>query len=416
MAEVAGSNPARPIVASPKQYAANIWKYFLLNVSQRRHYIPILSVYFLTLPNSTARQIGLFTGIGYLAGFVLEIPSGYVADLFGHKAALILSKIFMLASLASFILGSTGHAFVWFILGSIFMSGGFAFMSGSTSAFMHNTLLVLRRDREYTKIMSKISANAALVSMVLVLLLPFTTKISILTPLWINLGFDAIGLCIALWMTAPPQEKDAAPKWSTFTSLFHKAKGTGFFPFSVFIGLIGGMLFAQSPFREVYLVSLGFPVILVGVIMGISRFFWFVLGHQAERIRTLLPLKRLLFLEILFFSFGYFLMALLNNPWVLVVVAIIYTGYYWGRREIMIHYSLDHFVHDHKYKATILSIQAQVQNLIQAVFVFGLAYFMGISYKTGYYAISIALFVSLVITYFFVYPHLKHSTWHRRKA
>jgi fucose permease len=31
-----------------------------------------------------------------LAGFLMEIPSGYFADRFGHKKTLILSKVFML--------------------------------------------------------------------------------------------------------------------------------------------------------------------------------------------------------------------------------------------------------------------------------------------------------------------------------
>ena len=61
-----------------KELQANIWKFFILIVSNRRNYIPILALYFLSLPNTTAQQIGIYTGIGWFAGFILEIPSGYI--------------------------------------------------------------------------------------------------------------------------------------------------------------------------------------------------------------------------------------------------------------------------------------------------------------------------------------------------
>lgn len=41
---------------------SNLWKYFLVNLTSRRQFIPILSVYFLTLPHAQANQIGLYTG------------------------------------------------------------------------------------------------------------------------------------------------------------------------------------------------------------------------------------------------------------------------------------------------------------------------------------------------------------------
>ena len=65
----------------------------------RRNFAPIIAIFFLTLPNSIAQQIGIYSGIGFLAGFLLEIPSGYLSDTIGHKKALILVGIgFILSS------------------------------------------------------------------------------------------------------------------------------------------------------------------------------------------------------------------------------------------------------------------------------------------------------------------------------
>lgn len=59
---------------------SNLWKYFLVNFTGRRHFIPILSVYFLTLPDTTAHQIGIYTGVGYLASMIMQVPAGMIAD------------------------------------------------------------------------------------------------------------------------------------------------------------------------------------------------------------------------------------------------------------------------------------------------------------------------------------------------
>jgi hypothetical protein len=38
-------------------------KFFLYLISQRRNFIPILSIYYLMLPDTTANQIGVFTAL-----------------------------------------------------------------------------------------------------------------------------------------------------------------------------------------------------------------------------------------------------------------------------------------------------------------------------------------------------------------
>ena len=121
---------------------SNIWKYFLYSATHRRHYIILLSIFFLTLPNTHAQQIGLYSAIGCLVSFLIEIPSGYISDIFGHKRTLVMSTIFMLSSTTLF---AFANSLTYFIFGSIFLSLGFAFSSGTNAAFMHETLVALNR-------------------------------------------------------------------------------------------------------------------------------------------------------------------------------------------------------------------------------------------------------------------------------
>jgi MFS family permease len=113
---------------------ANIWKYVLIQFTNRRNFIPILSVYFLTLADTHANQIGLYTGIGYLASMLMQIPSGYIADHWGQRNTLIIAKIFLLLSSILFLIAGD---FWIFTLGAICMSlGNDAFSSGTTASFL----------------------------------------------------------------------------------------------------------------------------------------------------------------------------------------------------------------------------------------------------------------------------------------
>ena len=116
---------------------SNIWKYGLLLVTNKRVFIAILGAYYLTVPGVGLAEVGLLLLAGQLAGFVLEVPSGYISDKIGHRKALVISHAFLIFSTVGFIMANN---LTILILASVLLSGGFAFHSGTGNAFMHETL------------------------------------------------------------------------------------------------------------------------------------------------------------------------------------------------------------------------------------------------------------------------------------
>ncbi|NIA18417.1 MAG: MFS transporter [Actinobacteria bacterium] len=388
--------------------AGNIWKYFVFSLTHRRHFIPILSIYFLTLPDTNAQQIGAYTAIGFLASFLLEIPSGYFADKFGHKKTLILSKALMIFSMLFFIFGGS---FFYFALGSIFLSLSLAFSSGADSAFMHDTFVSLKREKEFAKVMSKISANVAFVSMVLIILLPFFTKISILLPIKINLVFDLIGFIIALTLVSPKKEdsvvfKRREPLFETIK----KSVNPGFYAASIFTGVIMGFLIGTTSFRPVYLESLGYPVMFIGFVMGLSRFFWFLIGHKIHLLEEKIGMAKIFKLEIIIFPLSFILVSYFSNPYLVGFLFSLSVGYFWARNFLITNFFITRFIKDKNYKATMLSVKKQIALAIQIVVSFGVGFIMDISYKAGYCALGvIMLFILLPL-----YPKLKYAIENRK--
>ncbi len=384
----------------PKNLKANIWKYFLIVLTNRRNYIPILSIYFLSLPSATAQQIGLYTGIGWLAGFLLEIPSGYLSDKIGHKKTLILAKFSILFSTLFFVFG---NSLPYFILGSSFIAFGFAFTSGTAEAFLHNTLIKLKRERDYGDISGKIRAKASLVSAGMILVLPLLTKISLITPISVYLVFDVIGILVAFSLFSPEMTYSAEDEeGEKILSQLKRFKGTGFYITSIFFGFIGGFIMSLSPFKEPLVTSLGFPIIYIGSIMAFSRIVWFIVGHNLKVLKKI-EFKKLLFYEIFFFSGLVIIISQITNPYVIGLIIAILIGYRHGRSSLISEYYLHNFLINKRYKATMLSIKRQISTLLQSIITFVISFAMAISFGLGFLISGIGMLIILLG----IYPFLK---------
>ena len=382
-----------------KRLKSNIWKYFLIILTNRRNYIPILALYFLSLPNATAQQIGIYTGMGWLAGFLSEIPSGYISDKIGHKTALIIAKFSMLASSLFFVFG---NSLPYFILGSAFISIGFAFTSGTSGAFLHNTLIGLKKEENYGNTDGKIKANVSLISAGMILALPLLTKISLVMPIQVYLIFDIIGVITALSLFSPKIEYTAEDiEGEKIFSQLKRFKGTGFYAVSIFLGIIGAFIIGLSPYKEPFVQSLGFPIILIGSIMAFSRIIWFVIGHNLKFLKKI-KTQKLLFYEIFFFSGLIILSSQLKNPYLIGLILAMAIGYYQARTPIIQEHYLNNFSINKRYKATMLSIKAQIGQLFQSGFTFIIGFAMTISFSLGFLVSGISMLLILLIMYPFV--------------
>jgi len=386
-----------------KKLRSNIWKYFLLILANRRNYIPILALYFLSLPNTAAQQIGLYTGIGWIAGFLFEMPSGYISDKIGHKTALILAKFSMLASTLFFVFG---NSLPYFIFGSAFISIGFAFTSGTSGAFLHNTLTGLKREDNYGNIDGKIRANVSLVSAGMILALPLLTKISLVTPIQVYLILDTIGIATAFSLFSPKIEYTAEDiEGEKILSQLKRFKGTGFYAVSIFLGIIGAFVIGLSPYKEPFVESLGFPIILIGSIMAFSRIIWFVIGHNLKFLKRI-KIQKLLLYEIYFFSGLVILSSQLKNPYLVGLILATAIGYYQARTPIIQEHYLNNFSINKRYKATMLSIKAQIEKLFEAGFTFAIGFVMAASFNLGFLISGISMLVILLTIYPFLIKKL----------
>lgn len=367
-----------------------------------------LTIFLLTMPNATAKTIGLFTAFGQFAGFLLEVPSGYIADRVGHKNALIMAKAAMVISTLCYVLASSTG---WFFVGAAFMSLGFAFTSGTGSAFMHETLRDLGKEGKYAKIMGKIQSIGFGIPVIFIVVLPVLAETSFRLAFAGALVIDVVGLAVTCLLVRPSarhaiEEISIDNLKKTFVSWYN----TGWFRYIVVMALIFGVGFgASAGFKNPFQESLGLSVTILGLFWALSRAVISIGSLAAGWIYRTFTFKQFLVLKTFIEGFAFLIIGLLSNVWIIAVLFIIPTAINWGTKSALDQYLLE-FIKGSGSKATLLSVNSLIQKLCSVLGSLGMGFLVaGYSYHVAYF-IAGSILVSLGVVSWFYLSQTKTSS------
>lgn len=100
-------------------------------------------------------EIMLLKSIYSVAVVILEIPSGYCADVWGRRNSLLLG---VGLAFSGFVLYSFSYNFIFFLFAEIILGTGHSLISGADSAMLYDTLAEDKRKEDYLKYEGKISS------------------------------------------------------------------------------------------------------------------------------------------------------------------------------------------------------------------------------------------------------------------
>ena len=136
---------------------------------------------------------------------LFEIPSGYIADLFGRKQTIALSTVF---SFAGYLVFSFYGGFYAFAIAQILVGIGGSLMSGSDSALLYDTLLEIGNKKAYTKIEGRNYAIGNFSEATAGILGGFLAVSSIYLPIYVQTGILFLSIPIALSLVEPKMHKE----------------------------------------------------------------------------------------------------------------------------------------------------------------------------------------------------------------
>ena len=150
-------------------------------------------------------QVMFLQAIYSLSVAVFEIPSGYIADLFGRKNTIIISTIF---SFIGYVIFSFYGGFLAFAIAEVLIGIGGSLMSGSDSAILYDTLLETGNKEAYTRIEGKNYAIGNFSEATAGVLGGFLAVGSIYLPIYVQTAILFLSIPIALSLVETTLHKE----------------------------------------------------------------------------------------------------------------------------------------------------------------------------------------------------------------
>ncbi len=308
-----------------KKLNSNIWKIYAASfISSLVFFIPII-VLFWQANGLSFLQIMTLQAIFAITVLVLELPTGFFADVYGRKTSLILSGAFLGAGAFAY---SIGSSFYHFLIAEIIWAVGTSLFSGSDSAFLYDTLSSLKREKEYKKTMGTVfflgSAAAAIGSITGGLIGAFSFRLAIAAFVPSALIF----ILIMLTAKEPPRKKliyergyaHALLKIVRF-ALIKSVEVRWLIIYSAIVGFIGHVSFFTF---QPYFLQAGFRIEHI----GIAFTFLFIVAAMASKfahsIESFIGKKASLIMLPFLSAVALFLMAEFSSPFSIIFVSILY--------------------------------------------------------------------------------------------
>lgn len=176
----------------PKLYVIKIAKWFML-------FMPFMIPFFED-NGLHLSEISILKAIYSISIVVLEIPSGYLADILGRKTTLLLGSIL---GFFGFGIYSFSYGFTGFLIAEIILGFGQSLISGADSAMLFDTLNDLKRKNEYVKYEGRIISIGNLAETVAGIIGGLLVGISLRFPYYVQTAVAFTAIPAALTLVEP---------------------------------------------------------------------------------------------------------------------------------------------------------------------------------------------------------------------
>lgn len=129
-----------------------ITKFYLTSFLKNQTYFTPILIIFLQAQTLSFQQIFWVFTIGSILSFIIEIPTGVFADLYGKRRSIIISKLFIFIS---FVVFGFSETFWMFVIAQSLFELGNSFRTGTETAYVYDYIKQKEKKITYTEVKGK---------------------------------------------------------------------------------------------------------------------------------------------------------------------------------------------------------------------------------------------------------------------
>ncbi|MBL4670018.1 MAG: MFS transporter [Flavobacteriales bacterium] len=184
--------------------SSNIWKLYVIKASKwLMLFMPIIWLFYQE-NGLDLTDLFIIQSIYSVTIAIIEIPSGYVADVLGRKNSMIIGMFF---GMIGMIVYSFSFGFEGFLIAALCLGIGQSFISGSDTALMYDSLLQLNRAKEFIKLEGRTISMGNLAEAFAFIIGGLIAEISLRTPFYFQIGIALIGFITTLSLVEPTMHR-----------------------------------------------------------------------------------------------------------------------------------------------------------------------------------------------------------------
>lgn len=243
------------------------------------------------------KDVLLLQGIYSITIVLLEIPSGYFADVLGRRKTLILGSFF---GFFGFLTYSLGNGFWMFLLAEIILGFGQSMISGADSAMLYDSLAEMKREKEYMKYEGRITSLGNIAEAVAGTLGGLLAGISLRTPYISQTMVALLAIPSAFLLIEPLRHKAlTVMKFKDVWNIVHYSlfKNKELQRNILFSSLIGTATLTMAWFVQPVFLELNLAIELFGLLwtalnllVGITAIFAHKIEHKLGKTFTIISI------------------------------------------------------------------------------------------------------------------------------
>mgnify|MGYP002725446667 CR=1 FL=1 len=389
----------------------NIGKlYALLSVRSFMIVLPILTLYFMD-HGLTMQQVFLLQVFFAVLVILIEVPSGYFADVFSRKSSLTIGAIF---GFAGFIAYWLADGFSGFLFAEFFLALSVGFLSGADSAILYDTLLAENVEKLYTKYEGRFlsfrtgtEAIAALIGTSLLLIMPFKDLFFCQAIIMFFM------IPIALSIKEPEVHVAKEERKSVLQVLKFAIHEN---PKLRYLNTFGAFLYSSTLvmvwYSQPLWKNIGMPLVYFGIVWAGMNLLVALSSFFAHKLDEHLSFKTLFtwlaFVPIVIYSL--LALAVHNSEFIPYYVIVAVTALFWIFRGFYTPIIKDYINKeaDSSTRATVLSVQSLFNNLIFSALSPFLGWVADIwSFGTAFYISALVFGIPAIIFFFLLHARMK---------